>query len=262
MAKSLVIGNWKMYGSLAFNQNLIEELAETMPALDNVTVAVCPPSTYLFQVFVELDANELDITLGAQNVCAQAKTEGAYTGEVSATMLADLEVKLGLVGHSERRGYYHEIDEIVLAKFKKLQAVGITPIVCVGESLEVREAGKALKFIRAQVASIIKSVGVEAFANNKAILAYEPIWAIGTGKTASPEQAQEVHAAMRSYLAEQDEAIAADVSILYGGSVKPDNAESLFSMKDIDGALVGGASLEAKSFVAICQAAEQAQLAK
>ena len=256
MAKSLVIGNWKMFGSLGFNQDLIEDLSENLPPLNKVGLAVCPPSIYLSQVLVELDANELPIALGAQNVCAEENKEGAYTGEVSATMLADLEVQYTLVGHSERREYYGESDEVVLAKFKQLQEKGITAVLCVGEGLEQREAGETLSVIETQIKAVLDAVGIEQM--QKAVIAYEPIWAIGTGKTASPEQAQEVHAYIRDLLAQADTKSAADISLLYGGSVKPDNAASLFAQQDIDGALVGGASLNAEQFIAIAKAAEAA----
>lgn len=254
MAKSLVIGNWKMFGSLDFNHALIEDLAEGLPSLEHATVAVCPPSIYLSQIFVELDANESPILLGAQNVCAQSAVEGAYTGEVSAKMLKDLEVSFGLVGHSERREYYKESDEVVLEKFKQLQKESITPVLCVGESLDQREAGNALAVIESQLSAVLNGVDDAALANM--VIAYEPIWAIGTGKTASPEQAQEVHAFIREFLVGKGAEIAENTSLLYGGSVKPDNAAELFSKKDIDGALVGGASLKASQFIAVCKAAE------
>ncbi len=253
MANSLVIGNWKMFGSLSFNQELIEDLAETTPALDNINVAVCPPSIYLSQVFVELDSNELPILLGAQDVCAQNSIEGAYTGEVSAKMLKELDVAYGLVGHSERREYYQESDAVVLEKFRQLQSESITPVLCVGESLQQREAGEAVAVINAQLSAVLNAVDEKALSNM--VIAYEPIWAIGTGKTASPEQAQDIHASIRDFLASKNTELAANTSVLYGGSVKPENATELFAKKDIDGALVGGASLKASQFIAICKAA-------
>ena len=256
MAKSLVIGNWKMFGSLNFNQALIEDLAENLPELERATVAVCPPSIYLSQVFVELDSHELPILLGAQNVCAQNSKEGAYTGEMSALMLKDLDVSYGLVGHSERREYYSESDEVVLAKFKQLQSEGITPVLCIGESLAQREAGEAQSIIRSQLSAILSHIDGEALQNM--VIAYEPIWAIGTGRTASPEQAQEIHAFIRDFLMSKGADVAEKTSILYGGSVKPDNAVELFAKQDIDGALVGGASLKADQFIAVCKAAESA----
>jgi triosephosphate isomerase len=254
MAKSLVIGNWKMFGSLDFNQALIEDLAEGLPILDNVTVAVCPPSIYLSQIFVELDAHDSSILLGAQNVCAHSAQEGAYTGEVSAQMLKDVDVSFGLVGHSERREYFNESDEIVLSKFKLLQQLSITPVLCVGETLQQREAGQAENVIKSQLSAVLD--GLSADSLQDMVIAYEPIWAIGTGKTASPEQAQDIHAVIREFLSHKNALLADRTSILYGGSVKAANAKQLFEKKDIDGALVGGASLKADQFIAVCKAAE------
>jgi triosephosphate isomerase len=254
MAKSLVIGNWKMFGSLAFNQGLIEDLAEGLPILDDVTVAVCPPSIYLSQIFVELDTYDSPIVLGAQNVCAHDAVEGAYTGEVSASMLKDIDVRYGLIGHSERRSFFNESNEIVLAKFKQLQQQNITPVLCVGESLQERDAGQAESVITSQLSDVLDGLTTESLHNM--VIAYEPIWAIGTGKTASPAQAQEIHALIREFLLIKDPSLAANTSILYGGSVKAVNAKELFEKKDIDGALVGGASLKADEFIAVCKAAE------
>jgi triosephosphate isomerase len=254
MAKSLVIGNWKMFGSLAFNQGLIEDLAEGLPILDDVTVAVCPPSIYLSQIFVELDTYDSPIVLGAQNVCAHDAVEGAYTGEVSASMLKDIDVRYGLIGHSERRSFFNESNEIVLAKFKQLQQQNITPVLCVGESLQERDAGQAESVITSQLSDVLDGLTTESLDNM--VIAYEPIWAIGTGKTASPAQAQEIHALIREFLLIKDPSLAANTSILYGGSVKAVNAKELFEKKDIDGALVGGASLKADQFIAVCKAAE------
>jgi triosephosphate isomerase len=254
MAKSLVIGNWKMFGSLAFNQGLIEDLAEGLPILDDVTVAVCPPSIYLSQIFVELDTYDSPIVLGAQNVCAHDAVEGAYTGEVSASMLKDIDVRYGLIGHSERRSFFNESNEIVLAKFKQLQQQNITPVLCVGESLQERDAGQAESVITSQLSDVLDGLTTESLDNM--VIAYEPIWAIGTGKTASPAQAQEIHALIREFLLLKDPSLAANTSILYGGSVKAVNAKELFEKKDIDGALVGGASLKADEFIAVCKAAE------
>ncbi len=258
MSRSLVIGNWKMFGSLDFNHALIEDLADAIEqdgadSLANVVVAVCPSSVYLTQVLVELDSQELPILLGAQNVCAEKPVEGAYTGEVSAAMLADLNVVYALVGHSERRDYYQEGNDIVLNKFKQLQAQGVTPVLCIGETLEQREAGQTLAVIEDQLMSVLSVVEAKALENM--VVAYEPVWAIGTGKTASPEQAQEVHAFIRQLLSGLGSDVAEKTSILYGGSVKSDNAQELFAQQDIDGGLVGGASLKAEQFLAICKAA-------
>ena len=254
MRQSLVIGNWKMHGSLVANALLLSELNEHLPKLKNTTVVVCPPLAYLPQVLIELADLDSAIKLGAQNVCGQAVDTGAYTGEVSSEMLCDLAVDYCLVGHSERREYYGESDAIVAQKFQHLQAKSITPVLCVGESLEQQAAGSTYDVIAAQMNNVIDAVGIGAFKN--AVIAYEPIWAIGTGKTASPEQAQDVHAFIRGLLNEKDSDVAEQLPLLYGGSVKVDNAQQLFSMTDIDGALVGGASLHAESFSLICKAAE------
>lgn len=252
MRQPLVIGNWKMHGSLSANDVLLTALLAQLPAQLPARVAVCPPAVYLAQVTGRLQGSK--VLTGAQNVCAEAQDAGAYTGEVAAAMLAEFNLAYGLVGHSERREYYSESDAVVARKFARLQQAGITPVLCVGENLEQREAGETLAFISGQLMAVINELGIAAFAN--AVIAYEPIWAIGTGKTATPEQAQEVHAYIRQLLAKQDETIAAQMQLLYGGSVKADNAAELFAMQDIDGALVGGASLKADEFSAICKAAE------
>jgi triosephosphate isomerase len=208
----------------------------------------------LSQIFVELDTYDSPIVLGAQNVCAHDAVEGAYTGEVSASMLKDIDVRYGLIGHSERRSFFNESNEIVLAKFKQLQQQNITPVLCVGESLQERDAGQAESVITSQLSDVLDGLTTESLDNM--VIAYEPIWAIGTGKTASPAQAQEIHALIREFLLLKDPSLAANTSILYGGSVKAVNAKELFEKKDIDGALVGGASLKADEFIAVCKAAE------
>jgi triosephosphate isomerase len=252
MRQSLVIGNWKMHGSLSSNRQLIAALQPHLTSLGKVQVVVCPPLPYLSTVAADLSVNT--VLLGAQNLCAQAFDSGAYTGEVSASMLADVNVHYVLVGHSERREYFSETNEIVAQKFIQAQKAGLKPVLCVGENLQQRESGQTLAWITGQLVAVIKAVGVSAF--EQAVVAYEPVWAIGTGKTASPEQAQEVHAHIRRVIGEFDNAVAEQLQLLYGGSVKADNAASLFSMADIDGALVGGASLKADEFIAICKAAE------
>ena len=189
--------------------------------------------------------------LGAQDVSSNEK--GAYTGEVSASMLADVGATHGLVGHSERRQYHQESNELVARKFLAAHNAGLTPVLCVGETLEQREAGESESVVGAQLTAVLELVGVAAFA--RAVLAYEPVWAIGTGRTASPEQAQAMHAFLRGVVASHDARIADSLPILYGGSVKPDNATELFSQPDVDGGLVGGASLVARDFLAIAQAA-------
>ncbi|MFA7554052.1 MAG: triose-phosphate isomerase [Spongiibacteraceae bacterium] len=250
MRRSLVVGNWKMHGSSASIADLLAGLKHDLSVrLDTVDIAVCPPYLFIPQVAELLQGSLL--TVGAQNVSDQL--EGAYTGEISAAMLAEFGCRYVIVGHSERRAIYGETDQQVAAKFAAVQSLGMLPILCVGETLQQRESGKALELVGQQVSAVVELVGVAAM--SRAVVAYEPVWAIGTGKTASSAQAQEVHAHIRQVLAAFDSNIAADIQILYGGSVKPDNAAELFANQDIDGALVGGASLQSADFSAICKAA-------
>ena len=238
----LVLGNWKMHGSLSANSELIRQLLEGGEQLPPyVRCGVCVPFPYLSQTSQLLEGSEF--LWGAQDLSTH--TEGAYTGEVSAQMLSDFSCTWVLVGHSERRQMHGESSELVAQKAQQAIKHGLIPVVCVGESLQEHEDGLALEIIRQQLAPVL-ALGAEQVA--KMVIAYEPIWAIGTGLTATPEQAQSVHAYIRSLLVEVG---AGDVYVLYGGSVKPDNATSLFAMQDIDGALVGGASLDAKDFLAI-----------
>ncbi len=246
MRKKLVAGNWKMHGSLAENAAL---LAAIKPALADIEAAVCVPFPYLAQAQALLAGSS--IRLGAQNLSEQSK--GAFTGEVSATMLNDFGCKYVIVGHSERRSLYGESDALVASKFMAAQAAGLTPILCVGESLNERESGVTEAVVGRQLDAVIKLAGVASLAES--VVAYEPVWAIGTGKTASPEQAQAVHAFIRNKLAALDAAVAAQLVIQYGGSVKASNAAELMAQPDIDGGLIGGASLIADEFVAICRAA-------
>lgn len=246
MRKKLVAGNWKMHGSLAENAAL---LAALKPALAGVEAVVCVPFPYLAQAQAELDGSS--IAWGAQNVSEQAK--GAFTGEVSTSMLKDFGCRYVIVGHSERRSLYGESDALVASKYLAVQAAGMTPILCVGESLEEREAGVTETVVARQLDAVIGAAGVASL--SQAVVAYEPVWAIGTGKTASPEQAQAVHAFIRSKIAALDAAVAQQLVIQYGGSVKAANAAELMAQPDIDGGLIGGASLVAEEFVAICQAA-------
>ena len=248
MRRKLVVGNWKMHGTRAENASRLTALKQNLAVMDALDIAVCPPSIYLPQVADSLSGTA--IRWGAQNVSEHA--EGAFTGEVSAAMLADWAVHYGIIGHSERRQLFGETDDQVAAKFVALQRAGITPVLCVGETLEERRAGKALATVGRQVQRVIDRAGMQAFA--AAVIAYEPVWAIGTGETASPAQAQEVHAAIRQLFAVEPE-LAEDLAVLYGGSVKPDNAAALFAEPDIDGALVGGAALDPEQFTAICRAA-------
>ena len=246
MRKKLVAGNWKMHGSLAENAAL---LAALKPALAGIKAVVCVPFPFLAQAQAELTGSS--IAWGAQNVSEQAK--GAFTGEVSAAMLLEFGCTYVIVGHSERRSLYGESDALVASKYKAAQAAGLTPILCVGESLEERESGVTEAVVARQLDAVIDAAGVGSLA--KAVIAYEPVWAIGTGKTASPEQAQAVHAFIRSKIAALDAGVADQLVIQYGGSVKAANASELMAQPDIDGGLIGGASLVADEFVAICQAA-------
>lgn len=248
MRRKLVAGNWKMHGTRASVRELLVALRERL-SLPLCEVLVCPPFVYL-----ELAEGLLQgsgIGLGAQDLAKEPV--GAYTGEVSGAMLSEFGVGHVLVGHSERRSLYGEDDAVVAAKFQAALNAGIRPILCVGETLDERDAGATLAVVQRQLAAVIAAAGIQTFA--QAIIAYEPVWAIGTGRTASPEQAQDVHAAIRGFLAEHDAPLAARVQILYGGSVKADNAVELFAQEDIDGGLIGGASLSAADFAAICAAA-------
>jgi triosephosphate isomerase len=246
MRKKLVAGNWKMHGSLAENAALLEALK---PALAGIEAVVCVPFPYLAQAQSLLAGSS--VAWGAQNLSEQSK--GAFTGEVSASMLLDFGCKYVIVGHSERRSLYGESDELVAKKYLAAQAAGLTPILCVGESLEERESGVTEAVVARQLDAVITAAGVASLA--KAVVAYEPVWAIGTGKTASPEQAQAVHAFIRGKIAALDSGVADQLLIQYGGSVKAANAAELMVQPDIDGGLIGGASLVADEFVAICRAA-------
>lgn len=250
MRKKLVAGNWKMFGSLQRNALLLDRIVAAGSGI-SCDVAVFVPFPYLGQVQGLLTGSSL--VWGAQTLSEFA--EGAYTGEVSAGMLRDFGCGLVLVGHSERRNLFGESDSVVAAKFAAAQAVGLVPVLCVGETLAEREAGATFEVVVRQLSAVVDRVGIAAM--NKAVLAYEPVWAIGTGVTASPHQAQEVHAAIRTYLAGLDGVVAEEARILYGGSVKPGNAAELFAQPDIDGGLVGGAALVADDFLAICQAANR-----
>jgi triosephosphate isomerase len=245
MRQPLIMGNWKMNGSREEGVQLAKALADGLGSVSQ-EVAVCVPFVYLSDIRAALGTS--GIALGAQNVADQAA--GAYTGEVSASMLADIGCKYALVGHSERRSYYGDTNQSVAARFCQALKQNVVPVLCVGETLAERESDKTFQVVDEQLDAVIDAAGIEAF--EKAVIAYEPVWAIGTGKTASDEQAQEVHKYIRQRIAERNPAIAEKVQILYGGSVKPDNAKALFAMPDIDGGLVGGASLDAKGFLQIC----------
>jgi len=246
----LIAGNWKMNGSLAESEALVTALVTGIAGDDSADLLLCPPTVYLSSVSSWTGGSSA--LLGAQDLSLQT-SPGAFTGEVSGTMLADVGCQYAIVGHSERRTLYGESDKVVADKFLAAQSQALTPILCVGESLTEREAGETESVVRRQVEAVLDAAGIEAF--ETAIIAYEPIWAIGTGLTATPGQAQEVHAMIRAMLAARDATIASDLRILYGGSVKGANAQELFAMQDIDGGLVGGASLDAADFLAIYRAA-------
>lgn len=248
--KLLVAGNWKLNGSIQMTRDLISEIRAGITANKNYDVAVFPPFVYIPQA---AQAAGDEILFGGQTLSEQ--DAGAYTGEISAAMLKELGCKMVLVGHSERRSYFNESNQDIAHKFQAALKHGLRPVLCCGETLEQRESGITEKVVAGQINAVIDLVGIEAFAD--AVIAYEPVWAIGTGKTASSEQAQAVHAFIRSLLSLKSDTIAPLVPILYGGSVKGSNAEELFSMQDIDGGLIGGASLTSKDFLAICQQADK-----
>lgn len=249
MRTPLVAGNWKMNGSRESVAALTADVAAGAAQLSDVEVLVCPPYVYIPQVAEAI--GDAPVALGAQDVYLEA--DGAYTGEISGSMLVDCGCRYVIVGHSERRALLGETDGIVTRKFLAAQKNGLTPILCVGETLDERQNDSTLTVIAAQFNAVVEAAGIEAFAN--AVVAYEPVWAIGTGETATPEQAQEVHAALRAMAAKRSAKIAADLRLLYGGSMKPSNAAELLAMSDIDGGLIGGASLNADDFLAICRAA-------
>jgi triosephosphate isomerase len=245
--RRLVVGNWKMHGSRKGNAELLDGILAARPF--GCDVAVCVPFPYLAEAAVALAAT--DLRWGAQD--CSAHQQGAYTGEVSAAMLHELGCRYVIVGHSERRAYHGESDQLVADKAKAALARGVTPIVCVGETLAQRDAGETDDVVKRQLAAVIHAL---AHCAGEIVVAYEPVWAIGTGRTATPEQAQAVHALLRAQLRAATGAHADEMKILYGGSVKPDNARELFAQPDIDGGLIGGASLKAGDFVAICRAAD------
>lgn len=249
--KCHIIGNWKMHGSKQHVHEFFTKLTEEKEVswTQSVHAAICPPFVYLSDVAQAIKGLSW-LSLGAQDVSEFAN--GAYTGQVSAEMLVDAHCRYVIVGHSERRQFCHDSDEIVAKKFLAAKRAGLTPILCVGETLEQREQNKTESVILSQIQTLLSTEGIQAFSG--AMIAYEPIWAIGTGKTATTEQAQAVHHLLRATLAEYDATLARSLPILYGGSVKPSNAKALFEMPDIDGALVGGASLLASDFMALCEA--------
>jgi len=251
MRRPLVAANWKMNGTRAGAVELTQAVAAALADTSGVDVALCPPLVLLDLVAGLI--RDSNLILGAQNVARESA--GAYTGEVSAEMLGESGCRLVLVGHSERRQYYSESDEVVAAKSARALQAGLTPVICLGETLDERESDTTQSVVARQLDAVMDNCGVGALGD--AVLAYEPIWAIGTGRTATPEQANEVHAFLRQRVAAHDPQVAAGLRILYGGSVKSANASELFAMPDIDGGLIGGASLVADEFIEICRKAAQ-----
>ena len=247
--KPLVAGNWKMHGNRADAVRLVEGILASGAGAGPAEAVVCPPFVYLAEVARLLAGSP--VGLGGQDVCAEEI--GAHTGEVAASMLADIGCRYAIVGHSERRAMYGEGDELVARKFVTAGRHGLVPVLCVGETLDERERDATREVILRQLDAVVAAAGIAAF--GRAVVAYEPVWAIGTGRTASPEQAQEVHALIRGRISGKDATIAASLRVLYGGSVKAANAAELFAMPDVDGGLIGGASLKADEFAGICAAA-------
>ena len=251
--RPLVMGNWKLNGSKAFTKELIAGLKAELAGVDGCDVAIAPPVMYLAEAEAALAGSQ--IALGSQNV--DVNVQGAFTGDISTAMLKDFGAKYIIIGHSERRTYHKESDEFIAKKFGALKEAGLVPVLCIGESEAENEAGETQEVCARQIDAVINALGVEAF--NGAVIAYEPIWAIGTGKSATPAQAQAVHAFIRGHIAAKSQAVADQVIIQYGGSVNDANAAELFTQPDIDGALVGGASLKAPAFAVIVKAAAQAK---
>jgi len=249
MRKPLVAGNWKLNGSRESITDLLSGIRQRADSVTAAELAVCPPYVYLGQVAHQLDG--VEISLGAQDCSDQ--NNGAYTGEVSAAMLKEFFCKYIIVGHSERRHIYGESNEMVAIKYEQVSNNDLVPVLCVGETLQQREQGHTEVIIAQQIDAVLGRMGIEGFANS--VIAYEPVWAIGTGQTATPEEAQEVHEFIRNKLDALNKEIAANIRILYGGSMKPDNAQQLLQQRDIDGGLIGGAALKAEDFIAIAVAA-------
>jgi len=253
MRVKLVAGNWKMNGNLASGQALLKAVLPPLAALNRARYAVCAPFPYLGAIGQALRSS--GVALGAQDLCQF--DDGAYTGAVSGAMLADCGCRYVIVGHSERRGVFGENDDVVALKYAQAVKQGLTPILCLGETLAEREAGVTEAVVARQLDAVIRHCGLQAL--GQGVIAYEPVWAIGTGKTATPQQAQAVHAFIRGRIAAADRRLAELVTILYGGSVKGNNAAQLFALADVDGGLIGGASLVPEEFIAICRAAQSAE---
>jgi len=251
MRQPLVAGNWKMNGSRASISELLAGLKAGIGQVTTAEVAVCAPAIYLPDTQAQLDGTP--IRWGAQDVSVHAS--GAYTGEIAGSMLKDFGCHYAIIGHSERRAYHGETDEVVAQKFAAARASGLVPILCVGETLEEREQGVTEQVVGRQLDAVVAHCGIEMV--GEGVIAYEPVWAIGTGKTASKEQAQDVHAFIRGRLAASSQSVADNMRILYGGSMNPKNAAELVAQPDIDGGLIGGASLKAQDFLAVCSAANR-----
>ena len=250
MRKTIIAGNWKMHGSISANTALVNEVITGVhDGKEGVEVIVCPPSIYLSQVTSLTDDSVIQV--GAQNI--NCNEVGAYTGEISGEMVKDIGATHSIIGHSERRTLYHETNEIIARKISTTLDFGLTPIFCIGETLAEREAGKTHVVLKEQITTVIDALGIAAF--SKLIIAYEPVWAIGTGVVATPEQAQEAHEFIRGLLSEYDSAIAESTHILYGGSMNAKNCGELLKCADIDGGLIGGASLKAEEFLTIYEQA-------
>ena len=246
MRRTLVAGNWKMNGRLASADALAARVGDGIPANCRTEVVLCPPFVHLPTVAGRLEGGR--VSLGAQDLCEWG--DGASTGDVSAEMLVDIGCRFVIVGHSERRSRLAESDDRVARKYRRARDAGLIPILCLGESLEARESGRTTDVVERQLSAVVEHCGAEALALG--VIAYEPVWAIGTGRTATPEEAQEVHVFIRSRLAAHGRDLAQEVRVLYGGSVKAANAGRLFAMPDVDGGLIGGASLEGDEFIKIC----------
>jgi len=250
--RAFVAGNWKMNGTKASAQQLVGGIVDGLGSVANADVAILPPYLFIPMVAELIKSSGAKVAYGGQNL--DAHDSGAYTGEISGAMLRDFGCTCVIVGHSERRTLYGESDSMVAEKYAAAQAAGLMPILCIGETLSEREAGKTEQVVQRQLDAVTDRCGVKSL--SAATLAYEPVWAIGTGKTATPEQAQAVHRFLRARIAAQNSDVAGGLRILYGGSVKAANARELFGQPDIDGGLIGGASLQAEEFLAICRAAE------
>ena len=251
MRKPFIAGNWKMNGSRSSIKDLLDGMLAGISAVKTADMAVCAPYVYLADVAMQLQGSRL--AWGAQNLATESK--GAYTGEIAASMLLDFKCKYVIVGHSERRSYYAETDAIVAKKFAMALEAGLTPIFCMGETLQEREQGVTEAVVARQISAVIDAHGVKSLA--RGVIAYEPVWAIGTGKTATPQQAQDTHAFIRGLIARSDKTVAENICIQYGGSMNAQNAKELLAMPDIDGGLIGGASLKAEDFLTICKAANR-----